>query len=59
MEWLRELGEYEMAFLAEHDPGMYERKRIAGEGHVCGSTGISPNRCPENEGARGYRDPLC
>ena len=59
MQWLRELGEYEMAFLAENDLGMHERKRIAGEGDVCGRTWISSNRCPENDGVRGYRDPLC
>jgi hypothetical protein len=36
--WIRELEEYEIALLAEVDPGTYERRRIAGQNQVYGFT---------------------
>jgi hypothetical protein len=57
--WIRELEEYEIALLAEVDPGTYERRRIAGQNQVYGFTVTSLSHCPENDGINGYRDPRC
>lgn len=59
VDWLRELGEYEMAFLAESEPGMYERRRLAGMTEILGATFVSLRHCPGNDSINGYLDPRC